>query len=539
MKHNFSCTQERITYPDGAWANISLLKADQSALRFADLLHPDHQVRLRDAARLRYFKARIRGEEAPLVIAWACLETDRPVHRMFPTLPANSEQGEHFISTNSFITYVLRTLVQRGWLRFGSGEWYTDIPPGYPAWEEASVIILHWLIAEGRLWLETGPDHPLPEITRFEGCDPLLHVTPVGRSGFVRDYARTRLPAAVFNTSFFLLEHDDYLSHHSALGDPYGLTVIDGTIVRPALYRRATLWQDAAGRWQISSLGMDAMCLELPGGLTLLPPGSQQEGPQFAVNPADNVPLAIYTRYFGAAHGTPPGHTPSSPGRFEITIVDRRVVSWKRGGGLMIPQNGYVLSAAATRLGQPLTELGDLEPVIAALRELLQHGELRYRFDSPQLQGMTWAQQNGPALVQDGAITIEDASFEQEEYWLSRATPDGYQFGIVPTEFPTDAAATRAARIGAGIDTDGNLLVLAISGSSKGIARPGVDSAGATLRELAEQLVAAGAVQGINFDGGGSVQVFVEGGLYNDPGDRRGRQGVIYERMVPTVGIID
>lgn len=502
-------------------------------------MHPDQQVRLRDAARLRYYKARIRGEKAPTIVAWACLEVDRPVRRMFPTLNSTSETGEHFVSTNSYITYVLRMLIERGWLRYNTGEWYADIPAGYPEWEEASVIILHWLMAEKRLWLETGPDCPLPHRTRFEGCDPLLHVTPVGRSGFVRDYARQHVPAAAFNTSFFLLEHDDYLSHHSALGEPYGLSVQDGTIVRPPLYRRSTLWRDAHGNWQVSSLGMEDMRLELPGGMILVPTGSTLEGPHFAVNPTDDAPLAVYTRHHGASQGTASGKTPVSAGRFELTVVDRHVVAWKRGGGLLIPQNGFVLSAAATRLGQPLTELGDLAPVINALRDLLQHGELTYSFDRPKHQGMTEAQQNGPELIRDGSITIEDGSFITEEYWLSQDTPDGYQIGVVPTEFPTDAADTRAARIGAGVDTEGNLIIVAISGSSKGIAQPGVDSVGATLHELAEQLLEAGAVNATNFDGGGSVQVFVESGLYNNPGDRRGRQGVTYERMIPTIGIVD
>jgi exopolysaccharide biosynthesis protein len=88
------------------------------------------------------------------------------------------------------------------------------------------------------------------------------------------------------------------------------------------------------------------------------------------------------------------------------------------------------------------------------------------------------------------------------------------------------------------VDAEGAIIVVAIAGSSQGIAQPGIDSAGATLLELAAQLQAAGAVHAINLDGGGSTQVFVEGGLANRPGDRRGRQGVAYERLVPTIGII-
>ncbi|GAB4573678.1 MAG: hypothetical protein Kow0077_16830 [Anaerolineae bacterium] len=537
-----ACDQQRITYADGQWADVSIIHAPADSLRFQDLDPAPAYVRMRDAARLRYFKARIRGEEAPLSIAWAALEHDRPAQRMFPTLDTTSHDGEHFLSANSFITYVLRELVRHEWLRFRNGEWYAEVPASEPLWEERAVVILHWLMAENRIWFDAGPGMPIPSRTQFTGCDPLLHVTAVGRCGYVRDMARTTMPSAVFNTSFFLLEHDDYISHYSAMGDPYGLLVADGSIRRPPLYRRSTLWQAADGTWQVSRIGMEDIRLHLPGETLILPPGSPADGLHFALNSAnsDSDPLIVYTRAFGIAEdGVPHGVTPESKGRFELVIVDDTVKGWKRGGNLLIPQNGFVLSFAVTRDGQPLQELGDLEPGIIALRHLLNGGTIGYSFDRPELRGMRQAQQNGPVLLREGQIVISDQTFAGEEYWLSRMEQDGYRFGIVPTEFPTDAGQTRAARIGIGIDTAGNLVIVAISGASKGIARPGIDSAGATLMELAKQLQLAGAVEAINLDGGGSTQVFVEGGLYNSPGDRRGRQGVTYERLIPTVGVID
>ncbi len=538
--HGYDCQQYQVTYPDGPKADISLVRCGPERLRFRDILLADSVLRLRDATRLRYYKARIRGEADPLVIGWACLEVDRPVQQMFPTINTTSHLGEHFLSTNSFITYVLRILLARGWLRFRRGEWCPEIPIGYPAWEETAVIVLQWLMAENRIWLETGPETAPPEKARFEDCDPLLHLTPVGRCGYIRDITREQMPAAAFNSGFFLLEHDDYVSHHSALGDPYGLLVVDGEIIRPPLYHRSTLWQAAEGDWHIDTLGMADIRLHLPGGMILYPPASTTQGPRFALNPAAATPLAIYTRAFSTApDGFTAASTPDSPGRFELTIIDRRVVSWQRGGNLEIPQNGFVLSVQAARKGEPLTEIGDLQDALAALQVLLQTGEIRYSFDRAPYQGMTAAQQNGPELMRDGQITITDATFAREEYILSRESAVGYEIGVVPTEFPTDAGQTRAARLGIGLDAAGDLIMLAISGSSKGVARPGIDSAGATLIELAEQLRAAGAANALNLDGGGSVQLFVEGGLYNSPGDRRGRQGVTYERMVPTIGLIE
>ena len=534
--------QKRITYPDGSWADVSLARFPADALYFTDIVLRDFHVRMRDAARFRYYKARIRGEQHPIGIAWACLEEDRPAPHMFPTLNTTTDDGEHLLSTNTLVTYTLRELLRRGWLRWQDDTWRTEIPPGYPRWQERADTILGWLMAEERLWLEVGPDELLPSQTAFEDCDPLLHLTAVGRCGYIRDVVRQQMPRIAFNTGFFLLEHDDYISHHSALGDPYGMQVHDGDIIRPPLYHRGTIWQTADGQWAVGRIGMDDVRLILPGGMTLYPlndPSGNE--PQFVVNPPpdEDVPAAIYTRYSGVrTQGQALGHTPHAPGRFELTVIDRAITGWKRGGGLLIPQNGFVLSFAASSDGQPLREIGSLAPNIEALRELLRGGSLRYTFARPEHQGIRRALQCGPLLIQDGQSVLSAATFDKEEYWISRMGEDRYLFGIVPTEYPCDTNRTRAARIGLGIDADGNLIVLAISGSSKGIAREGIDSVGATLDELTEQLLAAGAVAAVNLDGGGSTQLFVEGGLYNSPGDRRGRQGVTYERLVPTIGVV-
>lgn len=523
----YNCEQHRITYPDGNWGDVSLIRCAPDRLSFRDGIIAAPQVRMRDAALLRYFKARIRGEENPLNIAWACLEVDQPVAQCFPDLAPISTSGEHFVSANSFITYTLRQLLRRGELRWHNGRWGTAIPTTNTPWQQHATSVLDWLSAENRLWLEAGPAADIPAQTDFAGCDPLLHLSAVGRCGFLRDVATQDNPAAAFNTSFFLLEHDDYISHHSALGDPYGLLVTDGVIIRPPLYDRATLWQDAAGHWHSSSFNMADIILTLPDGTDLDPA-------TVAVNPPTPTPVAIYTRYYGVAtmdHVL--GHTPPANDRLEFVVIDRQIVSWQRGSGLLIPQNGFVLSFDETTFAK----LGMGGPS-TAISQWLGDGQITYSFANPTHQPITAAMQNGPLLIQDGQIVITDDLFTTEEYWISRELDNEYIYGAVPTEYPVDAAQTRAARIGIGVDAQGDVIILAISGSSKGIARPGIDSFGATLLELAEQLHAAGAIQAINLDGGGSTQVFVEGGLYNTPGDRRGRPGVTYERMIPTVGIV-
>ena len=133
---------------------------------------------------------------------------------------------------------------------------------------------------------------------------------------------------------------------------------------------------------------------------------------------------------------------------------------------------------------------------------------------------------------------LSSTSLTEEEFW---PTPTGYtglsDIGVAPTDYPDDVDHTLAGRIGLGADEQGRLIVVAVPGTERGAQRPGVDSSGATLAELAELLAQAGAVDAINLDGGGSTQVFYMGGLTTTPGNRYGMFGVTFERMVPSVGI--
>lgn len=506
---SFYYEQRTVTYPDGDWAEVCAVGIPADALRFADITLADHRVRLRDAARLRYYKAQRRGESAPAIIAWACLEVDQPASEVFPSIETSTSEGERLLSANSFVTYTLRALLARGWLHWRDHTWHVETPD--QGWRARGRAVLDWLGAADRLWLETGPTPPQPAY-HFARFDPLLNLIPVGRCGYVRDTARARLPRVAFNSTYFLLEHEDFLSHHSALGDPYGLLVVDGLIHRPPLYRRSAIWRGADGRWQVGHLGMADVSLHLPGGLAAQP----------AINPAAPGDVALYTRYFGVAQqGKVLGYTPPAPGRLELTIIDRQIVGWQRGGKLQLPQNGYALSFAPGVLSATQQE------------SLLAFAPLTYTFSQPEHAGISQAVGCGPLLLKAGQATLSADTLAGEQFWISRRGI----VGVVPTEYPDDVDRSRAARAGLGITAQGDLVLVAVSGTSKDLARNDNLSAGATLVELAEQLLAAGAVEAVNLDGGGSVQVFVEGGLFNQPGDQRGRPGVFYERMVPTIGL--
>jgi exopolysaccharide biosynthesis protein len=89
-----------------------------------------------------------------------------------------------------------------------------------------------------------------------------------------------------------------------------------------------------------------------------------------------------------------------------------------------------------------------------------------------------------------------------------------------------------------GIKADGDLILLVIDGCEQGYETEH-DSAGATLSELIQALRDHGAVDAINLSGEGSSQLFINGGIANVPSERRGQSHILYERMLPSIGIVN
>lgn len=75
-----------------------------------------------------------------------------------------------------------------------------------------------------------------------------------------------------------------------------------------------------------------------------------------------------------------------------------------------------------------------------------------------------------------------------------------------------DIAFGRAPRTGAGITADGTVLLMVADGRSQ-------YSAGMTLKEFAQYLKRFGAVSAVNFDGGGSSEMVLDGKIMNRPSD--------------------
>ncbi len=517
--------KQRVQLETGQWSLVYSLEIAPNELKFEDLHPMSSYVRQQDIARMHYARARARGQDNPHILTWTAMQTDRRAENMFPGLDYSFD-GEHIISANSFVACVLRQLLARGWLQLheyisDTYEWHTEIAPGNDDWGARAEAMTRWLEESIQLDLYPNIERGSYQPRLFREFDAPRNFVRIGRCDFVRHFVQNHERIAAFNTSHFLHEHDDLVSHHSGYGDAIGLMVSENTILRPPLYQRGCLLFDGA-KWTVQTMSLEDISLILPGDISLR--ADARGDYQFGLNPADPSAIAIYTRAARLdENGRPLDRTPVEDRRHEFVIVNRQVLSWKRGGNLQIPQNGFVLSLGADALPE------------SAIKKIAEDAWIEYEFANPS-RDLVSGVQAGPILLQDGRNALESTD-TNEEYWASRSIGGEHIVGITPVNLDPGLPGERKARTALGIKEDGNLLLLVVDGCDPA-AKTELDSAGATLCELADWLAARGAIQALNMSGEGSAHLFVQGGLANRPSDRRGQKGVVYERMLPSIGIV-
>ena len=96
----------------------------------------------------------------------------------------------------------------------------------------------------------------------------------------------------------------------------------------------------------------------------------------------------------------------------------------------------------------------------------------------------------GPLLLENGQINVR----------------------IREESIASDIAFGRAPRTGAGVTADGAVLLMVVDGRSQ-------YSAGMTLKEFGQYMKRFGAVSAVNFDGGGSSEMVLDGKIMNRPSD--------------------
>jgi hypothetical protein len=516
----------RIEYENDKWALCYTVDIPADHLKFEDLHPQNSYVRQQDIARMHYSRAIVRGEDNPHILTWTAMQTDRRASHLFPNLNYTTDDGEQLISANSFITYVLRKLLAEGWLQLNeyisdTYEWQTKIPDQHTGWQAKADAIMKWLEKSIQLDLYPNAEKGTYQPRVFRSFNVYKNFVRIGRCDFIRNFVQSLEREAVFNTSYFLHEHDDLTSYHSGYGDAIGLIVAEKTILRPPIYNRGCLLYNGEN-WTIETIGMQDVTIIIPDDILLT---SDTSGTyQFHLNPHESHPITVYTRA-GNIHrnGQPLDRTPLEKDRIELVIVNRQVVSWKQGGGLRIPQNGFVLSVTKDALPQQVID------------NMRNDAWIEYSFTNPERvikQGL----QTGPILLKDGAPVIHQA-LEKEDFWASRIVDKKRVTGISPVNMNVYANAGRKARTAIGIKPDGSLVLVVIDGCESDYQTP-LDSAGATFEELTHILEQHRAIDALSLSGAGSTHLFVKGGLYNVPSERRGHHGIVYERMLPSIGVI-
>jgi exopolysaccharide biosynthesis protein len=177
------------------------------------------------------------------------------------------------------------------------------------------------------------------------------------------------------------------------------------------------------------------------------------------------------------------------PGEMAVVVNKGVVTSTPGGGGVSVPSDGFVLVGNGGAIPE-------LKKVRKGLRAKLDISAIGWN-------GIVSALGGGPRLVVNGQVDVRDEGFR------------------------SDVTSGRGPRTAMGIDKFGRYILVVADG------RQGFYSSGLTLTELAYTLQKLGAVDALNFDGGGSTAMVVRGKIINRPsdgGERRVSNALIVTR---------
>lgn len=478
-------------------------------LEFHSVHAESRDARLAYVATLRLLKLASYGVENPLVIVWDAFSHSHPSPLRLDSALREGHHDTVYLSMNSYISHHIREVIASGNFDFRHGR--LVVKKVFTPFHVRASEIIERLYAENRIGVfSSEPDLRREQI--IDTIDAARDCIAVGQIGYPSTYARDTAYPIVFNASYFLFESEDYMSPFSLFGEAYNLHIHAGRVVTPPLYSRSALLVGSDGKINMRQVKITDM------HLTAL--GRSWNLGEFALNTESDY--SVYTRMFGVAeHGRTIGASPLKPGQVDFLLVGRSIVGMRRGGGLDLPQNGFVLSVPESILEQcDLTQL-DADYELTCQPDVLE------------------AIQCGPGLVAQGEPILSSGSFDVEEFFPRRTRADGVvDPGVSPTDYCLDPAGMRAGRIVVGVCRDDSVVLLGAEGVNSGMAIPVEDSAGATLDDMVSLATEAGCYCALNLDGGGSANIRYMGGALLRTGDRRCMPGVVFERMVPTVGVI-
>lgn len=294
---------------------------------------------------------------------------------------------------------------------------------------------------------------------------------------------------AAINAGFFRLDTSDFA------GDPAGIFQVDGKL----------LSESNNGRIALEIINDASACVScrIPEDQTFVSFDHLNTYAEFWSGPSRfNISgidrqlkendAVLYTPEFGQL-------TPKTESKIlEIVIENKRVSSvLNTNGGTKIPRNGYVLSAVGTKMTEAAMMTAAGREAITILGSYSDQtpnagSNARMKFiDAEDIVGGV------PQLIKNGKI---DITWEKEK--ASRSF------------FETRHPRTAVARL-----KDGKFLLLTVDGRSE-------SSGGIGLNDLASYLLALGALDAMNLDGGGSTTMYLDGKLVNHPSDKEGERSV-------------
>lgn len=301
-----------------------------------------------------------------------------------------------------------------------------------------------------------------------------VSILPVGEDLGYMSQVSPR-PQFICNAHFFQMDVFDSDSPYDLFGTPYGMTVKNGIMIQPPLNGREALVVDMDGKVKITRPDVRDISMQIQGK---------------TFTHGENC--TIYRR-------PDTRQTPKEEG-LDIVIVGDEVVSFHKGGGVFIPEGGFVLHTKEELSVEP-------SPVVYL------------GFDN-----CLFAIQVGSSSVKDGEVM---KGFESPFYNIYK---DSVPFP--PTLYPLNYEKDRAPRMAICCDKDGDPVIVWAEGCSKLYYQFGKESCGASLLELGNYCASIGLVNALNLDGGGSSEIFLNGKLMMHVSDRHADNSDA-ERPVP------
>ena len=197
--------------------------------------------------------------------------------------------------------------------------------------------------------------------------------------------------------------------------------------------------------------------------------------------------LCLYTDAYGH---TTPGSAVSSDIVEVLVGADSTVKEVRRNRpGIEIPAGNFVLSGREQAARWLRANLAPGEKVSLILKT------------KPDWRNLWQAISGGPRIVRNGAFYADPVA----------PFPAGEDFTL---SFKQNYYGTRQPRCAAGVTVNRDTLILVVVDG-----RRAAHSIGVTLKQLADVLIEFGAVDGVQFDSGGSVTFFFDGKVRNRPSD--------------------